>query len=171
MMPDDTAHSPMITPAPVRKTVTVRAAPAHAFQVFTATMGKWWLKDHSITDSGQADVVVEPKTGGRWYEVGVEGEQCDWGRVIMWDPPGRLILSWQLDAGFDFDPDLATELEVTFTALPGGETRVDLEHRGLEKYGEKANHMAKTFAGDKGWGAQLVCFQQLIAAGDTTGPN
>src|SRR5262249_51193034 len=125
---------------PVVKTMRVRATPEHAFEVFTVRMGRWWMPTHSINPSGspQADVVIEPRAGGRWYERGSDGSECDWGRVVDWQPPHRVLLAWQISAKWQHDPELYTEVEVRFQSVGGGETEVRLEHRLLENYGEAA---------------------------------
>jgi uncharacterized protein YndB with AHSA1/START domain len=151
-----------IAPAPVRKSVTVACPPARAFEVFAARMGTWWLRSHSIAPGGQADVVVEPRTGGRWYEVGTGGDTCDWGEVKLWAPPHRLVLIWRLTPAFTFDPALTTELEVTFTAEGTG-TRVVLEHRGLENYGKDAARMRETFDGPDAWAGLLAGYAAAAA--------
>lgn len=146
-----------IAPAPVVKTVTVPCAPDRAFRLFTEGMGTWWLPSHSVAKSGQARVVMEPKTGGAWYEIGKEGERCEWGRVLAWEPPARLVLDWQLSADFAFDPSLHTEVEVTF-APQGTGTAVRLEHRMLENYGAAGVQMAHVFDSPNGWGGLLAAF-------------
>ena len=146
-----------IRPAPVRKSVRVNATPDRAFDVFTSGIGRWWPKSHKI---GQADLdrpVIEPRAGGRWYELDVDGSECELGKVAVWEPPSRLILIWQLTPEFSFDPDLITEVEVTFT--PDGDgTVVDLEHRDLERMGDQAEAMAATVGGPGGWPALLQLF-------------
>ena len=79
-----------ISPAPVRKTIEVKASQERAFEVFTADMGRWWTKGHSINTSPQQDVIVEPRAGGRWYERGEDGSECQWGYIIDWEPPRRV---------------------------------------------------------------------------------
>jgi uncharacterized protein YndB with AHSA1/START domain len=152
-----------IVPAPVRKAVTVPCPPARAFDLFAARMGRWWQPSHSISASGQADVVIEPRVGGRWYEVGRAGEQCDWGEVAVWEPPVRLVLFWRLSAEFVFDPALQTEVDVTFTPEGKG-TRVVLEHRGLENYGAMAEPMRATFDSPRGWGGLLAAYAAAAGA-------
>jgi len=146
-----------IRPAPVRKSIRVNATPDRAFDVFTSGIGRWWPKSHKI---GQADLdrpVIEPRAGGRWYELDVDGSECELGKVAVWEPPSRLILIWQLTPEFSFDPDLITEVEVTFT--PDGDgTVVDLEHRDLERMGDQAEAMAETVSGPGGWPALLQLF-------------
>ena len=146
-----------IRPAPVRKVIRVDATPERAFDVFTSGIGRWWPKSHKI---GQADLdrpVIEPFAGGRWYELDVDGSECDIGKVSVWEPPARLVLIWQLTPEFAYDPDLITEVEVTFTPEGDG-TRVDLEHRDLERLGEKAEAMRETVSGPGGWPALLQLF-------------
>lgn len=146
-----------ITPAPVRKEALVACTPDRAFQVFAAEMGRWWLPSHSLAKSGQQNVVVEPKAGGAWYEVGKAGERCDWGHVALWEPPHRLVLIWRLSADFTYDPALHTEVEVTFAA-EGDRTRVSLEHRMLENYGPAASQMAHVFDSPNGWGGLMDAY-------------
>ena len=147
-----------IVPAPVRKSISVQAAPERAFTVFTAGMGRWWLRSHSINASPIADVVIEPHVGGRWYERGEDGSECEWGRVLAWNPPHGLTLAWQLDAAFKFDPALVTEVEVKFVPLAANRTRVELEHRLLERFGEEAENVSGRVGSDNGWTAILKSF-------------
>ena len=149
--------STQIRPAPVRKSIFVEASQAHAFDVFTNGIGRWWPKSHKI---GQADLdrpIIEPRQGGRWYELDVDGAHCEIGKVAVWDPPARLILIWQLTAEFKFDPNLVTEVEVNFTPEGSG-TRVDLEHRNLERLGESAETLREAVDAPGGWGGLLELF-------------
>jgi len=124
--------STQIRPAPVRKSVFVDAPQNHAFDVFTSGIGRWWPKSHKIGEAELDKPVIEPRAGGRWYQLGVDGSSCDVGKVLKWDPPARVLLAWQLTADWTYDPDLVTEVEVTFTPEGSG-TLVDLEHRLLER--------------------------------------
>jgi uncharacterized protein YndB with AHSA1/START domain len=144
--------------APINRSVVVKADVARSFAAFTDRMGRWWPRTHSIGSTPLADVIVEPRVGGRWYERGAEGAECEWGKVLAWDPPGRLILAWQLDANWKYDPALVLEVEITFTALEGGMTRVDLEHRNLERYGDKAAAVRDMIGSDNGWMGILKSF-------------
>ena len=148
-----------IRPAPVRKSIFVQASQAHAFDVFTRDIGQWWPKSHKI---GTVDVerpIIEPREGGRWYELDVDGTECEIGKVAVWDPPSRLILIWQLTPDFKFDPNLVTEVEVLFTAEGDG-TRVELEHRDLESFGERTEAMRETISGPGGWPMLLELFAE-----------
>ena len=152
-----------IRPAPVRKSIFVGAPQERAFEVFTAGIGRWWPKSHKIGPAELDGPVIEPRKGGRWYELDVDGTECEIGKVAVWEPPSRLVLIWQLTPEFTYDPDLITEVEVLFTPEAGG-TRVDLEHRDLERLGEKADAMRETVSGPGGWPALLELFAQEAKA-------
>ena len=149
-------------PLSVKKTVLVAASQAIAFEVFTARLAAWWpMPSHHIGQAECVDVVVEPRVGGRWFERGSDGSECDWGRVLAWEPPGRVVLAWQLGANWAFDPSLLTEVEVRFVAVDAGHTRVELEHRGLEAYGPQALAMRDTFASPNGWTGMLEHYAEV----------
>ena len=149
----------------VRKSVTVAAAIAIAFEVFTARIESWWpMASHHIGDADCAAVVIEPRPGGRWYERGVDGVECAWGRVLVWEPERRVVLVWQLNAQFKFDPTLHTEVDVRFTAIDEPTTRVDLEHRGLEVYGADALAMREAFGSPNGWNGMLEHYAAVAGA-------
>lgn len=153
-----------IKPAPVRKTVTVKVPPERAFAVFTADLGRWWPASHHIGQTPFQTVVMEPRNGGRWYEIGQDGAQCQWGHVMVWDPPRRLVLAWQISGQWAFDPDLITVVEVAFTPQADGATRVDLEHRDLERLGDAAEPMRAAFESPDGWAGVLETFRQTAEA-------
>ena len=146
----------------VRKTVVVAAPLAIAFEVFTAQIESWWpMASHHIGEAACAAVVIEPRAGGRWYERGVDGVECVWGRVLVWEAPRRVVLAWQLSAQFRFDPTIHTEVDVRFVAIDGRTTRVELEHRGLEAFGVDAMAMHDTFSSPSGWNGMLDHFAQV----------
>jgi uncharacterized protein YndB with AHSA1/START domain len=149
---------------PVRKTIQVEATPARAFEVFTNGMSRWWLPTHSIspTKTPIAAVVIEPRVGGRWYERGTDDSECDWGRVLVWTPPTRLVLAWQIDPQWNFDPALVTEVEIRFEAIAAGATRVTLEHRHLERYGDAAVGLRVALASPGGWGGLLENYSKAL---------
>ena len=154
--------SPTITPAPIRKEIRVKAPPARAFELFTAGMSRWWLKTHTInpTKSPIKDILVEPHAGGRWFERGEDGSECQWGKVLVWEPPQRLLLAWQISSEWRYDPAIETEVEIRFTA-DGSGTLVALEHRHLERLGAAAEAMAQAFNG--GWSSLLEQFATKAA--------
>jgi uncharacterized protein YndB with AHSA1/START domain len=146
-----------IKPAPVRRSVFVKASPEHAFKVFTSGFDRWWPKTHSVGSSAQRRALMELKAGGRWYEVGEDGAETQWGEVMVWEPPHRLVLVWSVDADWKYDPGLHTEVEVRFTPEGDG-VRVDLEHRNLEAYGERAEQVKAKIDNPNGWGGLLKMF-------------
>jgi len=154
--------SGIITPAPIRKSIRVDVAPARAFEIFTSGMNRWWLKTHTInpTKSPIKNIVVEPRAGGRWFERGEDGSECNWGKVLAWEPPTRLLLAWQINGRWQFDPALITEVDIRFTP-DGNGARVELEHRKLEVLGDQAEAMAQAFTG--GWGVLLDSFAKQAA--------
>jgi uncharacterized protein YndB with AHSA1/START domain len=152
--------SQTIQPAPVRKTLTVRVPADKAFRVFTDGFDRWWPRTHHIGKPAMAKAVIEPRAGGRWYEIGEDGSECDWGDVLAWEPPARLLLAWRLNAKWEYDPDLLTEVEVRFTPLGEAETRVDFEHRGFERMGAGGEAARMSVDSPNGWGALLAEFQK-----------
>ena len=156
--------SQTITPAPVRKTLTVRASAEKAFRAFTDGFDRWWPRSHHIGKSEMARGVIEPKAGGRWYEIGEDGSECDWGDVLAWEPPARLLLAWRLNAQWEYDPDLLTEVEIRFVALSESETRVDFEHRGFERMGAGGEAARAGVDAPNGWGGILAEFQRAAEA-------
>ena len=151
-----------IKPAPVKKSLTVPAPPARAFEVFTAGFGRWWPKSHSIGDSPLKEGVLEGRAGGRWYGQLEDGTQAMWGHVLAWEPPSRVLLAWRIGADWTYDPDLLTEVEVTF-APEGAGTRVTLEHRLLENMGEGAGSLREAFESDGGWMGLLRLYASAVA--------
>jgi uncharacterized protein YndB with AHSA1/START domain len=153
-----------IKPAPVRKALTVRAPAEKAFKVFTEGFDRWWPRSHSIGDSPLKRAVLEPKPGGRWYSLLEDGSECEWGEVLAYEPPTRLLLAWRIDGAWKFDPELLTEVEVTFTALPDGQTRVELEHRGLERMVAAGEAARAAIDSPGGWGGILELFKSSAEA-------
>lgn len=150
--------------APVTRSIRVKAPPEKTFRFFTENLGKWWPSNFSIGSSPMQDAIIEAGTGGRWYEVGQDGSTCQWGEVLTWNPPIRLVLAWRITAGWQFDPDLLTEVDVTFNDVGNGETEVTLEHRKLENYGDAAAEIVGIFASPGGWNAALTRFAESVEA-------
>jgi uncharacterized protein YndB with AHSA1/START domain len=149
----------------VRQSIVVQAPQERAFAVFTEGMGSWWpLDSHVIGEKPVADAVMEPRAGGRWFERSQSGSECDWGRVLAWEPPHRVVLAWEISPDWRYDPDIHTEVEVRFHAEGDGRTRVELEHRGLESFGERAQEMRGVFDSDGGWRMLLGRFAESAAA-------
>ena len=153
-----------IAVAPVRKSLRVNAPPSRAFEIFTAGMSRWWPATHTILKSPFKAAVIEPRAGGRWYHVGEDGSECETGKVLVWDPPGRLVLAWQLNAQWQYDPELVTELELRF--IPDGDaTRFELEHRHIDRMGEGAETARAAVDGPGGWSSILEEFRKAAEGG------
>ena len=149
----------------VRQSVVVDAPPERAFAVFTEGIGTWWpLDPYQIGEKPATTAVIEPREGGRWYERAADGTECPWGRVLAWEPPGRLVLTWEISCDWQPDPTAVSEVELRFAADGDGRTRVELEHRGLETYGERAQEMRDTFGSPGGWGGLLAKFVEAAGA-------
>jgi uncharacterized protein YndB with AHSA1/START domain len=152
-------------PNSVRKVVGVQAPPEIAWKVFTEKMGTWWpLASYKIGTASAVDAVIEPHVGGRWYERGDDGSTCDWGRVLAWEPHTRLVLTWDITAEWKFDPDLNTEIEVRFVPDGNNGTRVELEHRRLDRYGARRDEMRAIFDTQGDWGRLLAMFASAAEA-------
>ncbi len=150
-----------VKPAPVRKTIAVNASPSRAFEVFASRMIRWWRPEHHIGLSPMKELVLEPRVGGRWYEVDEDGGVCEWGKVVAFEPPSRLVLAWQLNQDWKYDANFFTELEVRFIA-DGAMTRVELEHRNLERFGDKAEEVHAALDSKDGWTGALAAFAAHI---------
>ena len=151
-----------VDPNSVRKVVSVKAPVDVAWRVFTEKMGSWWpLAQYKIGKTDAVDAVVEPRVGGRWYERGKDGSTCDWGSVLAWEPPSRLVLSWDITADWKYDPELKTELEIRFRAQGSDATQVELEHRRLDRYGARRDEMLRIFDTGGGWAKLLEMFGRV----------
>jgi uncharacterized protein YndB with AHSA1/START domain len=148
----------------IRRSVTVSAPVARAFEVFTDAFNTWWPPSYHIGEADFAEAVIEPREGGRWYERGVDGSECEWGRVLAWEPPHRLVLTWQINGEwkYDGDPGHASEIEVRFTAEGAELTRVEVEHRLLERL-VGGQQMYDAVSAEGGWGTLLEQFAQAVS--------
>ena len=155
------------TETSVRKTVTVEAGQERAFEVFTSGIGSWWPKEHHIGSADMAGCTFEPRVGGRWYETSVDGSECDWGQVLVWEPPHRIVHTWQIQADWKYDPDVAkgSEVEVRFIAEGPNRTRVELEHRNFDRHGDGGKEVADSVANPHGWGYVLAQYTARVDAG------
>jgi uncharacterized protein YndB with AHSA1/START domain len=115
--------------------VTVQVPIDQAFRAFTTSLDQWWPREYHIGQAEMAEAILEQHQGGRWYEKDVDGNECDWGQVLEWVPPHRLVISWQINGMWQYDPapSHASEIEVRFTAIGPKVTRVELEHRYIER--------------------------------------
>lgn len=121
--------------SPLRITFDVDCAAAHTFEMWTSRIGTWWPTDHTVTGERDLLVVLESGVGGRIFERTLDGVEHQWGVVTAWEPPTRLSYLWHLGG----DQSQATDVEVRFVALGPRGTRIDVEHRGWERFGERAD--------------------------------
>jgi hypothetical protein len=150
-----------MTIAPIVRTVTVKAPPARAFELFASHIADWWPRGQTVGKKPHVALVIEPRTGGKWFERDADGVETHWGHVLDWQPPTRLLLAWQLSTSWAFDPNLHTEVELIF-APNGNGTLVTLTHRNLEQFGTDAvTHVASL---GNGWPTKLVQFQTFADA-------
>jgi uncharacterized protein YndB with AHSA1/START domain len=149
-------------PNSVRKTLDVNAPQEVAWRVFTEKIGSWWpLAHYKIGKVNAVDAVIEPSVGGFWYERGEDGSTCKWGSVLAWEPPSRLLLSWDINADWSYDPELKTEVEIRFIRVSEETTRVELEHRKLDRFGTRREQMREIFDKSGDWGQLLGLFARL----------
>jgi uncharacterized protein YndB with AHSA1/START domain len=150
--------------AAVKKSVSVNASVERAFEVFTAGFDSWWPRTHHIGKSPMKEGIIEPSAGGRCYTKQEDGTDCDWGRVLVWDPPRRLVIAWQIthEWGYEPDPAKASEVDIRFTPEAGGRTRVDLEHRHFERHGAGGAVMRTAVDSPDGWGGLLKLFAARV---------
>jgi uncharacterized protein YndB with AHSA1/START domain/uncharacterized protein YciI len=151
--------------APVRHQMVVNASVERAFRLFTEGFGTWWPKSHTISPVPVEQAIIEPRASGRCYDRGTDGSECDWGRVLAWEPPTRLVLAWQVDGTWSYEPDVEHASRVTVTFAPDGDrTRVTLVHDEFERHLHGGPELADGVR--DGWGASLRAF----AAAAETGP-
>ena len=150
---------------PISASVTVDAPPKRAFELFAERLGDWWPREFSYSQDKLERIGLEPREGGFAYEHGPHGFTIHWGTVTAWDPPRRLVFTWQIapDRTPQPDPDRASEVEVGFGEQDGA-TRVDVEHRAWERHGDGAREYRDGFEQSGAWPYALERF--AAAAGD-----
>ena len=153
------------TTTAVTRTLTIEVPQERAFEVFTAGFDTWWPRTHHTGAGDLVQAVIEPREGGRWYATTTAGEE-EWGRVLVWDPPSRIVLDWQINADFASDPDMHTEVEARFSAEGPNRTRLEFQHRDLDRFGERADQMREVFNSDGGWTGILGLYAAAAAGQD-----
>jgi uncharacterized protein YndB with AHSA1/START domain len=149
----------------VRSSVIVEAPIDRAFSVFTEDFGRFKPPEHNILGVDLAETVFEPRVGGHIVDRGVDGSECRWARVLAYEPPNRVVFSWDLNQQWQIeaDPEKTSEVEVRFVAEAPERTRVELEHRNLDRHGEGWEGIGEGVGGDGGWPLYLQRFGELIA--------
>jgi uncharacterized protein YndB with AHSA1/START domain len=151
--------------AAVKQSIAVEAPIARAFKVFTAEFGSFKPAEHNLLAVPIAETVFEPRVGGNLYDRGIDGSVCRWARVLAYEPPNRIVLSWDITPQWQIesDSDKTSEWEVRFIAETAHRTRVEIEHRNLERHGEGWESVRDGVAGDQGWPLYLQRFADLLA--------
>jgi uncharacterized protein YndB with AHSA1/START domain len=148
----------------VRTSIVVDAPVEIAFTVFTEDMSSWWPRDHHIIQAPLDHMVFEPKPGGRVYDVGTDGSECQWARVLVYEPPSRVVFSWDISMQWqvETDPAKTSEVEVRFSAEGAARTKVELEHRHIERHGDGWESMRDAVGSDNGWNVGLGAFARRL---------
>jgi uncharacterized protein YndB with AHSA1/START domain len=150
----------------VATSILIDAPIERAFRVFTEEFGRFKPREHNLLAVEIAETVFEPRAGGHLYDRGVDGSECRWARVLAYEPPHRVVLSWDISPQWQIEPDLAktSEVEVRFVPDAPDRTRVELEHRNLERHGEGWEGVRAGVAGDEGWPLYLQRFAEVLTS-------
>ena len=153
--------------AVVRRQIVVEAPIERAFAVFTERFGDFKPREHNMLGVAIAETVFEPKVGGHIYDRGVDGSECRWARVLAFEPPDRVVFSWDISPQWqvETEPDNSSEVEVTFVAESSQRTRVELEHRHIDRHGPGWQALSDGVAHDEGWPLYLQRYAALLTEG------
>ena len=159
----------MTTPAAatsIRHEIVVKAPIARAFSVFTDDFGTFKPREHNMLSVEIAETVFEPRVGGDVFDRGVDGSECRWGRVLAYEPPDRVVISWDISPQWQIETDLdkTSEVEVRFIAEAQDRTRVELEHRNLDRHRDGWEAVRDGVDGADGWPLYLHRFADVLAA-------
>ena len=155
------------TDTAVTTSVVVDVPQARAFSVFIDEIGSWWNPEHHLLAEGTTlkEMVFEPRVGGHVYDIASDGSECRWSRVLAYDPPERVVFSWDINLRWEVETDLdrTSEVEVRFIAEAPERTRVELEHRHLDRHGPGWESARDGVAADQGWPLYLQRYADLVA--------
>ena len=154
------------TDTSVRTSIVVEAPIDRAFSVFTEEFGRFKPPEHNLLAVEIAETVFEPREGGHVYDRGVDGSECRWARVLAYEPPHRVVISWDISPYWQIETDLekTSEVEVRFVAESAERTRVQLEHRNLARHGAGWEGVREGVAGEEGWPLYLQRFAELLTS-------
>ena len=152
----------------VRLQIVVDAPIERAFHVFTNDFGSFKPREHNLLSVRIAETVFETRVGGHIYDRGEDGSECRWARVLAWEPPHRLVISWDINPRWQVETDLSktSEVEVRFIAEAPDRTRVELEHRHLERHGDGWESVRDGVSHEGGWPLYLQRYVELLGSGD-----
>lgn len=152
------------TENPIKQNLTVSISADQAFKVFTQELNSWWPKEFTWAGDALKKIAIEPRENGRCFEQGPHGFECDWGRVLEWDPPHRIVFTWQIDPDRapQPNPEKASEIEVVFE---GGNVKTEITfiHRNFEKHGEHAETYKEAMSSPKGWPYILNNYKEAVS--------
>jgi uncharacterized protein YndB with AHSA1/START domain len=148
----------------MQTSILVEVPVERAFSVFTNDIGSWWPPEHHVLQSELAEMVFEPREGGHVYDRGVDGSECHWARVLVYEPPERVVFSWNINLAWQIedDPSKVSEVEVLFVPETPGRTRVTLEHRHIDRHGEGWQQMRDAVGSPEGWSMGLQRFAERV---------
>jgi uncharacterized protein YndB with AHSA1/START domain len=157
------------TDTAVRASVVVETPIDKAFAVFTADIGTWWPPEHHILEGDLAEMVFEPRVGGHIYDRATNGNECRWARVLVYEPPTRIVFSWDISMQWQLEtnPERTSEIEVRFIAESADRTRVELEHRNLDRHGDGWETVRDAVGSPDGWTVDLTRFAERAAASES----
>jgi uncharacterized protein YndB with AHSA1/START domain len=149
----------------IRTSIVVEAPIDHAFRVFTEDFGAFKPPEHNLLDVEIAETIFEPRVGGHLFDRGVDGSECRWARVLAYEPPDHVVISWDISPQWQIETDIekTSEVEVRFISEGPDKTRVELEHRNLDRHGEGWEGTREGVGGDEGWPLYLERFAELLA--------
>jgi uncharacterized protein YndB with AHSA1/START domain len=148
----------------IRTSIVVEAPIERAFRVFTDDFGRFKPREHNLLEVDIAETVFEPRVGGHLFDRGVDGSECRWARVLAYEPPHRVVFSWDISPRWQIETDVekTSEVEVQFISEAPERTRIELEHRNLERHGEGWEGVREGVRGDEGWPLYLRRFAALF---------
>ncbi len=153
--------------AAVHREIVVEAPIERAFTVFTERFGDFKPPEHNLLTSPIAETVFEPRVAGHIFDRGTDGSECRWARVLTYEPPHRVVFSWDINPRWqvESDPDNSSEVEVRFIAESPQRTRVELEHRNIDRHGSGWQAVSESVAHDEGWALYLRRYADLVRRG------
>jgi uncharacterized protein YndB with AHSA1/START domain len=152
------------TAATVRRHIVVNAPISEAFSVFTGRFGDFKPREHNLLQAPIAETVFEPRVGGHIYDRAVDGSECRWARILVFEPPDRVVFSWDISPRWQLEtnPDLTSEVEVRFFAETPQRTRVELEHRNIDRHGPGWESVRDGVDNEAGWPLYLQRYAALL---------
>jgi uncharacterized protein YndB with AHSA1/START domain len=150
----------------VQTSIVVDAPIKRAFSFFTEGIGSWFPSEYNLLDTEIVERVFEPRVGGQVYDRGADGSECHWARVLAYEPPTRVVISWDISPQWQIETDLEKTSEIEVRFIPDGpdRTRLELEHRNIDRHGEGWEQTRESVGGDGGWPGCLRSFAERVAA-------